>query len=399
MSRIFFGLALCITFAAVIAEQFYGPVTSADQLAAEQEIQRHFGDIMIGIQQASGFHQMAIAKMQAASKNHQAAQSFLELKTEEEFTGFAGHVHHYAQTPATSEQLRKQSTAGKITALKNFYVQLMSTQSDVEVGYWVNKIYSAALPAQFAMFKLYKNYLSTFAVSSAIQLHDSFTWEAYLEDFNQNYPEFGRSAELTEAVTEHQLYQSWQSLATMRMYLFYIGIYESSYASQVQAQAQAAPAPAQAANPTFLEVDAEAEPAKPQDPQSAMLMQYTYMSYFSKMLKYYALFYEMMIPQYGSMMATTKVQALSLLTDTTPDNDEQGLQLLKHAEHLDNFAVPSAISQWSSMVLSRYYMEYYVLMFDLYLPQMAAARVYSRVDSAMLNTNMIQTEQPQTKTN
>jgi len=303
-----------------------------------------------------------------------------------------GYPQQQPQQPQVSSAvLEQKSTAGKISALKYFFIQLTATQSDVQMGYWMNKALSTILPQQFAMFKLYKNYLSTFAVSSAIQLQDAFTMEAYLEDFNQNFKFAGNSAQLTEAIAERNVFTQWQQLVTMRLYLFYISMYESSMAQMGQ-MGVATPVPTPAAA-SFLEVEAEpAEPSKQSDPQSAMLMQYMYMYYTVRMIKFYTIFMEMQVPQVGLQMATFKSHGWTLLTDDRTDNDADGRKWVDHANRMDNFVVPQVISQWSSMVSTRYYMEFYLFMFDMYLPQMATQRVMARVDSAMLNTNLLQKE-------
>jgi len=335
----------------------------------------------------------------------------LELK--EEFFPFAGGYGGYGnngnngqypqpqveRSVADVVHLKKQSTHGKISALKYFFLQLMSTQSDVQMGYWMNRALITVLPQQLSTFKLYKNYLSIFAVSSAIQLHDSFTLEAYLEDFNEHFEFAGQSALLSESVAERNVYQAWQQLVTMRLYLFYISMYESSIASQFGGQMPIA-VPLYAppsGNTSFVEVEAEVE-AEPtttkQNPQSAMLMQYAYMAYFAKIFKYYALFYEMSIPQYGLQMAHLKVQGYNLLTDGESSNDDQGEKLVAQGNHLDDFVVSNAIAQWSGILQTRYIMEYYTMMFEFYLPQMATQRILSRIDSAMLNTNLMQMGSP-----
>jgi hypothetical protein len=289
---------------------------------------------------------------------------------------------------STVMDAEKAETRSKISALKFLFLQILTTSSDVQQQYWINKAISAVAP-QIATFKLYKSYLSTFALSSAIQLHDAYTFEAYIDDFNDNFSGIAKqSAALTEAIAELNLFRSWQSLVYMRLYLFYIGMYEKSFTAQVAA---AAPAPVPAPAPAFLEEESTAEPTK-QDPQSMMGMQYMYMSYYVSILKYYALFSEMMIPQYGLMMASNKVRALTILTDSDPNNDDQAAQFQTQAAQLDGQGVPMAIAQWSSVVFMRYYFEYFLMMYDMYLPAFAQARQYQRIDDGMLNLNLAQVD-------
>jgi len=394
-----------------------GTITDPSQLIVEQETQRRLGDIFIGLQQAQGFSTMAQFKIRShyhgKTSNTNGYTAYLELKTEEgkqkkdleEFSPFMGGFgggfgggYGYPQQPQqptlSKAQLQHASTSGKLSALKFFFVQMAATQSDVQLGYWMNKALSTILPQQFAVFKLYKNYLSTFAVASAIQLQDAFTLEAYLEDFNQQYGVWaGNSAELSEAIAERNVYSTWQQLVQMRLYLFYLSMYEQSMAS-MPAPAPVAPkvTPVPATPSSFLEVESEpAEPAKPQDPQSAMLMQYMYMYYYVRMIKFYTIFVEMSVPQVGLQMANFKVHGMTLLTDNDLANDVDGTKWKDHAEQMDGTIVPSTIAQWSQMVQMRYYFEYYLFMFDMYLPQLSIQRVMTRVDNAMLNTNFFQT--------
>jgi len=391
--------------------QFVGAaVTSAAQLVQEQEMQRRFADIFIGFQQASAFRTMAMAKLQStriSGGQSSQYQAFLELKTEEPknlemfpfmsggFGGYGGYGAGYGsgygsgapeQHQISKVQAEKAETQAKITALKYLFMQVLTTSSDVQQQYWINKAISAAAP-QIATIKLYKTYLSTFTLSSAIQLHDSYTFEAYMDDFNDNYSESAQhSAQLTEAVAEQNLFRSWQTLVQMRFFLFYIGMYEKSMMAQAIPVTPAAPAPA-----SFLEEESTAEPAT-QDYSSTMGMQYTYMSYYVYLLKFYGMFTEMSIPQYGSTMAFYKVRAESILTDDDKTNDDQGTKLREYADKIDGHALPMAISQWSNIVFMRYYFEYFLMMYDMYLPQLSLQRQYQRIDDAMLNLNLAQVD-------
>lgn len=405
MERFFAVFALCFA-SVVVAEQFYAPVSDPQHLFVEQETQRRLADVFGGLNQAHHFQVLGSAKLQAArlashNEFEENGSSFLELK--EEFFPFMGGFGFGGQPQAqqpqqhlSAQQLQKQSTESKITALKYFFIQLMSTQSDVQLGYWMNKAISAAVPQQYSVYKLYKNYLSTFALSNALQLHDAFTLEAYLEAFNSRF-NFGSSAQLSESVAEMNVYTQWQQLVTMRLFLFYISMYETSFATQAAQQQQAAANPSTQQQTAFLEVETEAEPSTSKDGQQYMLMQYYYMAYFSKLIKFYSLFYEMMIPQSGLQMAQLKVHGYRLLTDGEDSNDEDGHKFVQYAEKLDNFSVSGAIAQWAGLLQTRYMMEYFLVFYDMYLPQLATQRIIERVDSAILNSSLFQTEKAEVK--
>jgi hypothetical protein len=406
MAKLFVCLAVCMFLGSSICEmtaeqtQFFGAaVTSASQLVVEQEMQRRFADIFIGFQQANSFRSMAMAKLASTRITHGAQQgsgypAFLELKTEEskekdlEMFPFmmGGGGYGQGQGFQTAADAERAETTSKIAALKYLFMQVLTTSSDVQQQYWINKAISTLVP-QFATIKLYKTYLSTFALSSAIQLHDVYTFEAYIDDFNDNHPQGGQSSQLTESVAELNLFRSWQSLVYMRFALFYMGMYEKSMAASVPVT------PAAPATPptSFLEEESTAEPTQ-QDPQAMMVMQYTYMSYYVYILKFYALFTEMSIPQYGLMMASTKVRAQQILTDDDKNNDAQGVALRKQADYIDGYGLPMAISQWSNIVFMRYYFEYFLMMFDMSFPQLSQARQLQRIDDAMLNLNLAQVD-------
>eukprot|EP00298_Acanthocystis_sp_HF-20_P005041 c15325_g1_i1.p1 GENE.c15325_g1_i1~~c15325_g1_i1.p1 ORF type:complete len:447 (-),score=174.93 c15325_g1_i1:54-1370(-) len=286
--------------------------------------------------------------------------------------------------------LEQSASASKITALKYFGHQLVTTASDVSQSYWLNRYMAASVPPQLSMFKVYKNYLNTIGLSYAFELQDIFSFEAYTDHYNRRFfPEATNKGSLVvETVAEHTVYQKWQSLAMIRYYLFIISIYEQSMASQAS-QPTAVPTQA-AANPSLLEVESETKQV--QDPSAMMYYQYVSMSYMKYMMKYYAMILEISVSNYGLMITSQKLQGLHMLRDDTTSNDEQGHSLVSQSLEMEAIHLSGLISQWSSIVSMRYYVEYYMfLMFDMQLPQLAPARAYERVDAGMMSPNFLQT--------
>jgi len=311
-------------------------------------------------------------------------------------------------TQKDRDEAERMSTLGKITALKYFFIQILTTASDVEKGYWVNKMYQAVLPAQFTIYKVYKNYLSTFALSTAIQLHDIFTFEAYTDDFNDKYSIVsGKSSKLTEAVAEVELYQKWLSLCYLRFALLQINMFEQAIATQAAAGAvpPVVPAPATGAAPAapaagaptmFLEEELkEEETATPffgaQTPQ-AMAMQFAYLSYYQQILKFYTLFAEMNVAQSGSYMANIRVRAYYMLTDAVETNDAEAKILRKQASALEFGPLSQAQLQWANLVQMRYMMEYWTLLMGMYsIPGMAELSVAQRMNNPLGSMDFVQT--------
>jgi len=333
------------------------------------------------------------------------------------FGGYAGYgygngeqqQHHEGKqyTDKDMEDAERLSTVGKVTALKYFFIQILTTASDVEKGYWVNKMYQVVLPAQFTIYKVYKNYLSTFALSTAIQLHDIFTFEAYTDDFNDKFSSLtGKSSKLTESVAEVELYQKWFSLCFLRFSLLQINMIEQAMITQAAAAAvppvaPAAPAPAAGApvaSPgafVFLEeelkVEEKTEFFGAQTPQ-AMAMQFAYLSYYQQILKYYTLFAEMNMAQTGSYMANIRYRAFDMLTDKTDTNDEEGKKLRRQASDLEHGPLSYATSQWANLVQMRYMMEYWTLLMGMYsIPGAAEMSVAQRLNNPMSSIDLVQT--------
>jgi hypothetical protein len=270
----------------------------------------------------------------------------------------------------------------KVAALKFAHIQISTAAGDVEKSYWMNKIMQTALPPQFLIYKVYKNYLSTVALSLAIQVHDAFTLEAYLENFNLNHPEAGDSALAAEARAELLLYSKWHMLATLRFQLFYLGMYEHMSAMHM---AQPPMQPQQQNPSSFVELEEEAEPVQFHDPRFMMTYSH-YLSMYKYYLQYSIIASEMSLTQMGMWSASTAVNRFSNDAEVDDKMVEMGAQMTK--------MLPHAMASWASATSSKYMIEYYSMIMDMYSPMFAAARDAQRASSAMENTNFVQTEQP-----
>eukprot|EP00299_Pterocystis_sp_00344_P001663 c1152_g1_i1.p1 GENE.c1152_g1_i1~~c1152_g1_i1.p1 ORF type:complete len:449 (+),score=102.65 c1152_g1_i1:59-1348(+) len=395
--------------------------TSIPQVVAQEQLNRKFADVMLGLHISSQFYQFGSIEYQKFQKLGKAETdtdlegdevksvvadedddddvSLLELKDEfvpmggsltgagllgmSMMTGYGtpGLGVQPVKSGQTVDELELAGSQAKISALKAMQIQFYLAASDVEKSYWTNKILNLLLPPQFTVYKLYKSYLNTMALSVAFQLHDSFTLEAYLDDFNDRLDAHHGSA-LSEIVAEQTLYTQWYSLAMIKWQLFMINLYEKMSTQQVAPQMQAAQTQAYGAA-SYLEVDAEPFVAG-QNP-NAFAMQYAYLSYYTMMLKYTSLFSEIQLAQNGLMTANTKLQVVK-------DSDEKAA---KQALYLEGTVLPSAFVQWSSINHQRFTIEYYLLVLDMYAPGIAATQAADRAENTF--QNLVQTEQPVTK--
>jgi len=375
---------------------------SLPQLLIEHETQRRLADVYLGLQQSAQWQNFGAieARKGVAIKSlveSSEAISFLELKTEEEFVGGVGGFPTPFAAPFSApssphkssvkevEQLEQASSLAKLSALKLFQIQVYLTSSDVEKSYWVNRVLSLSVPQQMMVFKLYKNYLSTYALSLALQLSDVFTFEAHIDDFNDRYlSDSGVGSELTEFTAEQTVYQTWYSLASIKLQLFYIHLYEQSFMTQMASKHHSAAA-------SFLEVE-ETLKANPENPQPQMQNQYAMLSYYAQMLKLYSIFTELSLAQTGYQAATLKVQAFNMANDNDASNDEEAARLEKQATALEGTSLPAAFSQWGQISSMRFYLDYYVLMLDINVPAILPARAAERSETAIESLNLIQTE-------
>jgi len=395
---------------------FTSLATSIPQVVAQEQLNRKFADVMLGLQISSSFYKLGSIEYQKFQKSNDNTDleaeiekpvandedddddvSLLELKDEfvpqpgstlngAGLLGFSmmsgmggmGMGGFGAQQPQDNEDLEAAGTHAKLSALKALQIQFYLAASDVEKSYWTNKILNFLLPPQLTVYKLYKSYLNTMALSIAFQFHDSFTLEAYLDDFNDNLDSNHNSA-LSEIVAEQTVYTQWYSLAMIKWQLFMINLYEKMSTQQVAPQVQAAQTQAYGAA-SYLEVDAE--PFYGAAGGNGFAMQYAYMSYYIMMMKYSSLFSEIQLAQTGLMTANSKLQLLK-------DSDSK---VAKQALYLEGTALPSALVQWSSINHQRFQFEYYLLVLDMYAPGIAATQAADRAENTF--QNFVQTEQP-----
>merc|ERR1711972_765686 len=225
------------------------------------------------------------------------------------------------------------STSAKIAALKFMQVQLYLASSDVQKSYWTTKLMQAMAPPELAMYGVYKTFLSTVALSVMMQIHDVYTLEAYLDNFNDEFSG-SVSMDVAEATAEYTLYSSWTALTYIKVAMLYIDYVEMQ--TTVQAM-QAAGQPLMpnlasmsnsnnAAAQSLLELKSETKPvdtntethteSKTQftspNPAQAYQSMVT-LQYYVSLLKYYNLLVEM---QWGQITMFTYVMEGYLMYTT-----------------------------------------------------------------------------------
>jgi hypothetical protein len=243
-------------------------------------------------------------------------------------------------------------------------------------------------------FKLYKQYLTTIALSLAFQLHDSFTLEGHLDNFNDQFG--GAKTDLSEALAELNVYSQWNQLASIKMQLFYLSIYEQSAMGQLQRMA--AGNAFQAAS--FLELDEElkAEPAAPfvgSGDVASMAQQYTFLTQYVSFLRMYIMYSEFHLASTGLMASHAKHQSLVYKYDDKPENDQDGVKLASQSQEMEGKYMPTLYGQWSQLTTMKSYLEFSLMYLDMQMPQLAVARAPIRADNAIQDLNLVQTEAPE----
>jgi hypothetical protein len=406
--------------------EFAPAIGSVDQIFAQQQMFRRFADISLGLTISSSFLRWgqvefqkgqltkndvdddleesdaplaqpeleegsddAIANLEESAEEDSEDVSLLELKSQF-FPGmFGGYGAGFggAAPTQTKAQLEEAGSQAKFAALKAMHIQFYIAGSDVQQTYWANKIASMVLPPQLSVFKLYKTYLNTMALSYAFQFHDSFTQEAYLDDFNDRWGlTTGSSSQLSEALAEQQTYSHWSVLAMFKYQLFTINMYEKMVFGQIFAQAaaaQAAPAPAQQAT-SYLET--EPSTTGSQFMPGMFGGQFGgYMQYYSMWLKYSSIMLEIQLANAGLMVANTKAAA-------NMKNADVSASVSKNAQQMEGQYLPMLYTQWASTNQMKYYIEYYSLMTEMFFPQLAVAQAADRAENVF--TNLVQTDAP-----
>jgi hypothetical protein len=399
------------------------PVTSVPQIIAQEQLFRKMADVYLGLQISSAFlahGQAEAAKFKADTSDLDAEEvafghkekdqsleesdseavaleeesdgdddnSFLELKSQQfgMFPGFGFGAPAAQPVPTKSaEELEHDSAIAKFTALKAMQIQFAFAASDVQKSYYVNKIMAMVLPPQLAIFKMYKSYLNTIALSTAFQFHDSFTQEAYLDDFNDHFGDLtGMSSQLSEAVAELHTFGSWSQLAMIKYQLFLINIYEKMMFGQVLAQASATQQQAYGAA-SYLELDSEPVNTQFFGFGGAPVNYMQYLQYYQMYLRYTSIVLEIQLSQTGASVATVKVAIANAKTDVTQTMIDDALKA-------EGEVLPNLYMQWASTNQMKYYIDYYSLMMDFFAAQLAVSQAADRAENVF--QNLVQTEAP-----
>jgi len=319
-----------------------------------------------------------------------------------------------------SDKLEDASNQAKIGALKYMQIQLFLGSGDVQKSYWTAKLLGTVAPPELAFYQVVKSFLSTVALSVLFQIHDSFTLEAYLDNFNDNYPTETQQDDFAEATAEYQVYSSWTALAGIKMALLYVDYAEASTVLQAfgtgAAAPQASPADVSAGGATdlgfppaaatgaepvrnaasalyettlsagaasdavdgqlsLLELKAGAQAeteGKAQakagfygatDPQYA-ISQMVSIQYYLSLLKYYNLVAELQLAHTGSTVAGLKLFGLRILTNGDAQDDGTGLKMQTHAQLLEGIWLPQMYGQWAQITLFTYVMDAYLMYYE-----------------------------------
>jgi len=315
-----------------------------------------------------------------------------------------------------SPKLEDASNQAKIGALKYMQIQLFLGSGDVQKSYWTAKLLGTVAPPELAFYQVVKSFLSTVALSVLFQIHDSFTLEAYLDNFNDNYPTETQQDDFAEATAEYQVYSSWTALAGIKMALLYVDYAEASTVLQAFGTSAAAPQPSDVPNMSAaaggfppaaatgaepvrsaasalyettlnagaasdavdgqlsmleLKSGAEAE-GKTQakasfygatDPQYA-ISQMVSIQYYLSLLKYYNLVAELQLAHTGSTVAGLKLFGLRILTNGDAQDDGSGYKMQKHAQLLEGIWLPQMYGQWAQITLFTYVMDAYLMYYE-----------------------------------
>jgi hypothetical protein len=271
-------------------------------------------------------------------------------------------------------EIQASGSQAKFAALKSLQMQLYLSASDVERSYWSNRVILQVAPSPLSIYKIYKSYLNTMALSTAFEFHDSFTFEAFMDDFNDRYgTHTGDSSALTEIIAEFNTFSKWHTLATIKYQLLLIGMYEKAMAMQMMGQ------PQQMMHTSFMEMESQSEPLemKQQDPASMLFMQYYYLQYYQLWIKYSAVLAELQMTSVGVNVAMMKHQIQA--------SKKQNPSIYKDLDHLEGEVLPQLMHHWASLSQMKYWLDYSTIMLDMYAPQMAQANAADRMENTFVN--------------
>jgi hypothetical protein len=401
------------------ATQFYAPPSgSPEMLAAQESYFTRASKILVSMQQAYQWQNMGRIQLLKSYKNGlfkeevhpllleedliqkvNGAVTMLELDEMEakkpktltipavpqnkELEQWMEHnspkmLEEYKLTDVEDSQFEMASTSAKIAALKFLQIQLYMASNDVQKSYWSTKLMSSMAPPELAQLGLIKTFLSTVSLSLLIQVHDSFTFEAYIENFNDEFQEV-LTSQVAEAVSEQTLYSKWQALAGVKMAMMYVDYVEMSAMSQVmQASGQSMQAQFQQTKATsFLETELKTEPVVPSstttktdaetkteftggDPAAAYQQMVT-LQYWTSLLKFYNLMVEFQLAGTGSGLAQLKIMSMYILTNGDPGDDDKAIQVEAYGRHIEGIALPQLYVQWGQINVFLQVMEAYLM--------------------------------------
>jgi len=236
----------------------------------------------------------------------------------------------------------------------------------------MNKIVSLVLPPQLSVFKLYKSYLNTMTLSIAYQFHDSFTQEAYLDDFNDRWA-VAETSHLSQALASQNVYSHWSTLASLKYQMFLINMYEKMFYGQFLQSQQGYNANTAAAS--LLEVDSSTHfTGAPM--MGGMLSMLPYLQYYQMFLRWSTISLEMQLSQTGLYLASNQV-ALA--------KGEKANLGIHEMLTLEKTQLASMYMQWASLNQQKYNIDYYTLMIDFYYPQLVVAEASDRAENVFQN--------------
>merc|ERR1712137_1508168 len=219
------------------------PAGSMQEIAAQEQYFTKTSKLVLGLQQAyywQHYGQIEALKSYKAGRFESGGDPVMLEEDESSFLqedeNVIPKVRKIAAIPQNKEmgkylkenaphKLEMASTSAKIAALKFMQVQLYLASSDVQKSYWTTKLMQAMAPPELAMYGVYKTFLSTVALSVMMQIHDVYTLEAYLDNFNDEFSG-SVSMDVAEATAEYTLYSSWTALTYIKVAMLYIDYVE-----------------------------------------------------------------------------------------------------------------------------------------------------------------------------
>jgi len=311
----------------------------------------------------------------------------------------------------------------------------------VDKAYWNNQLIADALPQQLLVFKLYSSYLNVYALGQSLELHDAFTLEAILSNFNGRY---GYAAEFEGLVAQQTMFQKWMSLVTLKLQLHVLDVYETITTQQLLASSSTPTGSSVPFTTALLEESLKMEstngsfasasssfgtntgssipkfnstftaPTSFSAPSSSIPTStsssasnsfgpvgssfsgsvpttsplYGYALIASKVLRIAAFIAEMQVAYVGLTGSSLALKAYAIEETSAAPGPGEDLEA-QADRHLR--MLPGAYVQWTNVQLTRFMVEYFVLYIDTSAPAQAPVRIAAKAEEAILNTNFVQT--------